>query len=171
MCVTRNCSAETWICDGDYDCFDSSDELNCSQNQVENIYCSINEFYCKDKITCIHPSWICDGEDDCLNGEDESLDKCQHYDCKKNEFECQNKTCIPAPKEKIQWSQIRGFGWPLNGPSPTNPTIIKYFIEVLPDYPIENTHMGTHVGCCVGAHMSIHMAFHMNSHMGDRVVN
>ncbi|CAB0041166.1 unnamed protein product [Trichogramma brassicae] len=105
MCVTRNCSTETWICDGDYDCFDSSDELNCSQNQVENIYCSINEFYCKDKITCIHPSWICDGEDDCLNGEDESLDKCQHSDCKKNEFECQNKTCIPAVSDGLRSPQ------------------------------------------------------------------
>lgn len=57
------------MCDGDDDCGDMSDEVNCD---VRENKCRDSEFQCKtlDRM-CIHMSWKCDGDFDCEDQSDE----------------------------------------------------------------------------------------------------
>lgn len=83
---TIDCIPAVWRCDGDAECKDESDEMNCPQ-------CMQNQFRCKDG-SCIKKSEVCDGKAQCPDKSDE-----QHC-CHPGEFECRKSSlCIDRVKE------------------------------------------------------------------------
>ncbi|CAL1537090.1 unnamed protein product, partial [Lymnaea stagnalis] len=68
------CVPPSWLCDGDKDCLNGDDELNCSISR-----CDSKQFECSSssKLRCISISWQCDGEKDCDLGEDEAPEECR----------------------------------------------------------------------------------------------
>ena len=69
-CANKNCIGKQWLCDGDDDCLDFSDEgthANCT-----NTTCRQKDgFWCESDKLCIRVEYKCDGEKDCSDGSDE----------------------------------------------------------------------------------------------------
>ncbi|XP_046571738.1 low-density lipoprotein receptor-like isoform X2 [Haliotis rubra] len=99
QCTSGECIVSAWVCDGEADCQDGSDEV-CS------VSCKKDQFQCLD-TQCIPSRWRCDGESDCRDGTDE-LECGQEqpatspppttpsYGCKHNFFRCDSGYCIRA---------------------------------------------------------------------------
>lgn len=83
------CVLSQWVCDGDYDCLDKSDEMECDQQ------CEDEEFTCASSPqTCLPQDWLCDGEFDCDDKSDEA--QCSTIVCSSGRFSCgANVSCIP----------------------------------------------------------------------------
>ena len=64
MCPdSRGCIPDSWICDGEPDCYSGDDEWGCP--------CSTGEFTCHNTSSCIPIQWVCDTDNDCGDFSDE----------------------------------------------------------------------------------------------------
>ncbi|XP_077116591.1 basement membrane-specific heparan sulfate proteoglycan core protein isoform X3 [Ranitomeya variabilis] len=93
-CPNGQCIPRDYLCDGERDCKDGSDELNCGTPSP----CEPNEFKCRNG-RCALKLWRCDGDNDCGDGSDEihCPTKGPSDMCGPDQFLCvQSRTCIPA---------------------------------------------------------------------------
>ncbi|RWS31437.1 Basement membrane-specific heparan sulfate proteoglycan core protein-like protein [Leptotrombidium deliense] len=91
-CKNGECISRDYVCDGDFDCTDQSDEATCASK------CEPNEYQCENRVKCILKVWRCDGDDDCGDGSDEN--GCEPVapgsPCRYSEYSCANgDQCIP----------------------------------------------------------------------------
>ncbi|XP_076114482.1 low-density lipoprotein receptor-like isoform X1 [Mytilus galloprovincialis] len=92
-CDSGQCIHINWKCDGEKDCYDSTDELKCNAST-----CRDEQFKCTHG-KCIDIKWRCDGDKDCDDNSDE--ESCETVPaeklCKETEWQCFSKEqCILA---------------------------------------------------------------------------
>ncbi|XP_025082607.1 basement membrane-specific heparan sulfate proteoglycan core protein-like isoform X8 [Pomacea canaliculata] len=93
-CSNGQCIPRDYLCDGEQDCSDSTDELSCGNP----LPCEPNEFLCNNG-RCAMKIWRCDGDNDCGDGSDES--NCPTREpgaaCRTDQFMCQRgDQCVPS---------------------------------------------------------------------------
>ncbi|XP_052695198.1 low-density lipoprotein receptor-related protein 2-like isoform X2 [Crassostrea angulata] len=86
MCSNTKCVPISFICDGDNDCGDFSDERNCTGNT-----CRPDQMTCSNG-KCVPISYICDGDNDCGDLSDER--NCAST-CGPDQMTCSNGKCVP----------------------------------------------------------------------------
>jgi low density lipoprotein-related protein 2 len=95
QCKSGHCIASYFRCDGDRDCRDMSDEIDCPPRFPGGRYCPESRFQCNNNF-CVSNSDVCDGADDCGDNSDEAPAVCSNLNCDKTRrFQCDNKKCIP----------------------------------------------------------------------------
>ncbi|XP_030373634.1 very low-density lipoprotein receptor-like isoform X1 [Scaptodrosophila lebanonensis] len=93
QCQNGDCIPIRFVCDGDADCKDHSDEM-VPECKFREATCSADQFRCSNG-NCISNKWRCDQENDCSDGSDEAPSLCMNA-CPNNEFKCKSaEQCIP----------------------------------------------------------------------------
>ncbi|XP_045065410.1 basement membrane-specific heparan sulfate proteoglycan core protein-like isoform X5 [Coregonus clupeaformis] len=93
-CQNGECVPRDYLCDGERDCSDGSDEFRCGTPSP----CEPNEFKCKNG-RCALKLWRCDGDNDCEDNSDETdcPTKGPGDTCAPEQFVClSDRTCIPS---------------------------------------------------------------------------
>ncbi|XP_043067933.1 very low-density lipoprotein receptor isoform X3 [Drosophila bipectinata] len=95
QCRSGDCIPIRFVCDGDADCKDHSDE-QINECKFLEATCSTDQFRCTNG-NCIPNKWRCDQERDCADGSDESKDLCKARTCSPDEYACKNGEgqCVP----------------------------------------------------------------------------
>jgi len=112
-CGENQCIPRSWRCDGDTDCLNGKDEMNCPKTDE---LCDAKHYKCKEPseetgsslkwkslsqmfpASCIPEAWKCDGEFDCPEKDDE--EGCTTIKCTEGQFKCEGfhehlASCIP----------------------------------------------------------------------------
>ncbi|XP_034151976.1 basement membrane-specific heparan sulfate proteoglycan core protein isoform X5 [Esox lucius] len=93
-CQNGQCVPRDYLCDGERDCSDGSDEIRCGTPSP----CEPNEFKCRNG-RCALKLWRCDGDNDCEDNSDETDCPTKGPDdtCAPEQFVCRSDhTCIPS---------------------------------------------------------------------------
>ncbi|KAH3868410.1 hypothetical protein DPMN_031557, partial [Dreissena polymorpha] len=85
-CANGRCVSLTWKCDGQNDCGDFSDEINCPKAT-----CADGYFSCSSR-QCLPMRWKCDHDNDCGDFSDEL--NCPRGSCHSEQFQCGDGRCI-----------------------------------------------------------------------------
>ncbi|XP_030239083.1 very low-density lipoprotein receptor [Drosophila navojoa] len=94
-CNNGACIPIRFVCDGDADCADHSDE-QVNECKFREATCSSDHFRCTNG-NCIPNKWRCDQENDCSDGSDEDSALCKARTCSPDEYSCKSGEgeCVP----------------------------------------------------------------------------